>query len=951
MQLTPLCQPIGSTDQTGQVMPSYLVASQQTVVSGKPITSMLLLPQISRAVILCHSTLSFHVLPELTPATETRIKGANGVCLDLNANTNDVDTSSVTLTVLTRKLLRVIRLSQEDVQLVHDVDYPNALVAAQRGSIACVANARSYDLIDLDNLGKIPLFPVVQGDDLAASPGAATLLAQMTGTTVVKPMVVGIGADEFLVTSASPEGMGPAIGLFVNLDGEVTRGTLMWDEYPAEITFEDPHVVALFKNGTLQVHSINTQELVQTVRASSRLNNPTSIRHIASGYKILSQALADKLVQVRYTLPNETELELDEKLRTRIWEEIEAVRRISSTTTSLFITSQTSIATLLTSPLFLHVNALLDQKRIEEALILAEDAMSNMRPEDMNPERMYHEMTFVHQKAAFLYIGDGLFEDALALLEKGSVDPRLVGGLWGLEFVVEKGSVWVYQGVRSVVEDLGTIDDIIKTRLVVGKEDERTLRLNAREMLRKYLQKFREKKGFGSVGSGDEARKAFAMVDRVLLHLLLELDPGLQQHRVALYDFVDSGVDDLDEAVSLLQKGKKYYALSRLYQSRKMVAQVLQTWRKMLEGEWMDDEFKDGERRMKEYLINKVWNDELWWEYAMWLVKRNPVLGVQVFLTPDPKKKGPRVVEADVVIEKLRRESRAGLKVYLEDLVFEQGVKNPVYQNDLVALYAEDILTRLENENIRRQVEESVSQFRAVSRPKPSFIGFLQETVSSIEDEAYRKFVQTRLKLLDFLQADVHYEAQDFFESVQQRESLLPAELVILYGKFGRHMDALRLLCHDLKDFQGAEIYCLHGGLSMSELKRPVRGAVAAKVRRELFTMLLSELLALENREEQMTQTCDLLEKYCAYFDVAEVLRKVPDSWAIDMLAGFLTKSLRRLVQEKREVQMMKSLSRGENHKINALLMRVQTDEKPVIEKLSDEGEENGVDEENDERR
>ncbi|ODQ52457.1 hypothetical protein SAICODRAFT_81093 [Saitoella complicata NRRL Y-17804] len=946
MQLTPLCLPMSLIDRTVQVMPSYLVASQQTVISGKPITSMLLLPQISRAVILCNTTLSFHVLPELTPATETRIKGVNGVCLDLNANTND--TSSVTLTVLTRKLLRVIRLSQEDVQLVHDVDYPNALVAAQRGSIACVANARSYDLIDLDNLGKIPLFPVVQGDDLASSPGAATLLAQMTGTTVVKPMVVGIGADEFLVTSASPEGMGPAIGLLVNLDGEVTRGTLMWDEYPIDITFEDPHVVALFKDGSLQVHSINTQELVQTVKAP-QLDNATSVRHIAGGYKILSQALADKLAQVRYVQPED---ELDEKLSARIWEEIEAVRRISLTTTSLFITTQTSISTLLSAPLFLHVNALLDQKRIEEALVMAEDAIFNMRPEDMNPERLYHEMTFVHQKAAFLYIEETLFEHALALLEKGSVDPRLVGALWP-EFGVEKGSVWVYQGVRSVVEDLGTIDDIIRAHM--GKEEEnnerlkQTLRFNAREMLRKYLQKFREKKGFGSVGSGDEARKAFAMVDRVLLHLLLELDPNVQQDRVALYDFVDSGVDDLDEAVSLLQQGKKYYALSRLYQSRKMVAQVLETWRKMLEGEWADDEFKDGERRLKEYLINQVRNGELWWEYAMWLVKRNPELGVQVLLAPDPKKKF--VVEVDVVIEKLRRESRAGLKVYLEHLMFEQGVKNPVYQNDLVALYAEDILTRLENEDIRTQVEYSVSQFRAASRPKPSFIGFLQETVSSIGDQDYKKFVQTRLKLLDFLQADVHYEAQDFFESVQQRESLLPAELVILYGKFGRHVDALRLLCHDLKDFQGAEIYCLHGGLSMSELKRPVRGAEAAKVRRELFTMLLSELLALENRDEQMTQTSDLLEKYCAYFDVADVLRKVPDSWAVDMLAGFLTKSLRRLVQEKREVQMMKSLSRGENHKINALLMRVQTDEKPVIEKLSDEGEENGVDEEDDELR
>jgi vacuolar protein sorting-associated protein 3 len=92
---------------------------------------------------------------------------------------------------------------------------------------------------------------------------------------------------------------------------------------------------------------------------------------------------------------------------------------------------------------------------------------------------------------------------------------------------------------------------------------------------------------------------------------------------------IDSGVDCFSEAEELLIQKARYYVLSRLYQSRSMAGKVLETWTKMIDGTWSDVDFQNGEERMKDYLI-KFKDTDLLFKYAMWLVKRNPAVGVEV---------------------------------------------------------------------------------------------------------------------------------------------------------------------------------------------------------------------------------------------------------------------------------------------------------------------------------
>ena len=156
-------------------------------------------------------------------------------------------------------------------------------------------------------------------------------------------------------------------------------------------------------------------------------------------------------------------------------------------------------------------------------------------------------------------------------------------------------------------------------------ELKRILLQNSRDVLRTYLFRFREMKGYASIG--EDAQKIFECVDLVLLTLILEMskDEGKQ----VLYDLIHSGIDCFEEAEKLLIEKERYYVLSILYQSRGMIEKVLETWGKMIDGTWPDEEFKNGEDRMRDYLI-KCRDGELVFKFAMWLTRRNPEAGVQV---------------------------------------------------------------------------------------------------------------------------------------------------------------------------------------------------------------------------------------------------------------------------------------------------------------------------------
>lgn len=317
--------------------PSYILASRLPPAYHEPATAsrpgvqqILLLPKVNKACILCNWTVTFYSLPELSPVFgTTQIRPCNwigGVDLNSGEGSAQADASSyVTVLVSLNRKMRLIKIG-ETVNSVKVVDFAGSVMSIRRDSFACVADSRSYALLDINRQLKIPLFPISSLDDSGATGGrvedisgnstggisrssssaqashslttddrshgrSKSLGTFMTGRGIrtdsgdrsgretadifreespaprepspginkplpaapvesatiaqsssvappiavyLKPHIVSPTPQEFLlVTGTGPRD--PGVGMFVNLEGDVTRSTLEFDQYPDQL--------------------------------------------------------------------------------------------------------------------------------------------------------------------------------------------------------------------------------------------------------------------------------------------------------------------------------------------------------------------------------------------------------------------------------------------------------------------------------------------------------------------------------------------------------------------------------------------------------------------------------------------------------------------------------------------------------------------------------------------
>lgn len=631
--------------------------------------------------------------------------------------------------------------------------------------------------------------------------------------------------------------------------------------------------------------------------------------------------------------------------------------RFAKTTSRLAVWSGSHIWWAVRNPLLLQLDAKIGLTALEAHLPphnLEErrqifSILSTIRGRDPKTELEFMTFNYIRQRASvllftsFLHSKETPFPPELKAMEEvlidSNLDPRIVLGLIpGLrnEIIEPRKGIWILGGVKDTVERYMSSENFRKIGNSITDVGQSTLLF-----IKSYLWSARRKKGLASMGSEGEV---FRTVDAALLVVLLELDrdsvPGLGKNgsvRSELYELVDKGVDCFDRAVDLLESYHRLFVLSRLYQSRKMAADVLYTWRRIIEGEEdIGGELKDGELRVREYL-SKVSSQPLVQEYGLWLANRNPKLGVQVFA--DNKGRAPKF-EPTQVVALLRKEAPDAVKYYLEHLVFGKG--HTMYVNELITYYLDIVIGHLKSSAPAREaIAGTYEAYRALRPPKPTYRQFLNDNAPP-DDEVWH----SRLRLLQLLGERHEYD----FKAIRARiasalpaptaeEQLLVPEAIILDGRERRHEEALRLLVHRLSDYDTAVSYCLRGGASIYTPHPDRRESLPGSDDDEqgqgqagLFGALLREFLRIEDVSDRVEQTGALLERFGGWFDVVEVLALIPDEWAVDVVSGFLVTALRRLVAERHESDVASRLSSAENLRVNWELV-VQMEEKgPTVE-------------------
>ncbi|KAL6720400.1 hypothetical protein ACLMJK_002322 [Lecanora helva] len=1066
-----------------RLQPAYAVqtTSQSRTLPG--VQTILVLPTVQKACILCNGTLSFYSLPELSPAfnniTVPNCTWVGGI--DLSTTLDDED-GGVSIMICVRSRVRLVKIRDEARQ-VRDIKFPGCLKALRRRNFACVADEHAYALLDVENQQKISLFPisslnenssagkvenissnpepnngrssnlsrpVSRGSDLdSKSHGRSSSLGAFVGglgrrqgspqpgeqgmpgtitpeqlsratspsqgsshirnvSTPEAPNLISSTPEKALplppprvdslrghsparlatqmplaphISSPTPgefmltTGTGirePGVGIFVNLDGDVVRGTLQFDQYPRAVVLEGAGI-----DTDSSVRSSPSEEREGFVLASmSRLNErrqqqggfevqrwdlenggvkewvaiPDSDHEVEEPYAQESYGLqsVNTIVKVPFpeigtllrscrlklsrdsTMRGQEALEDWEKRRND--EEINFARRLSGRNSRTVVWSGQSIWWVVRTPLVAKLNNTIEEvvKKVPKGEAFSEltrseiiQIINGLRGIEASSETEFLSLEFIRQKSSLILfadlivrssslpnIGSSDFRITEGLLTEGGIDPRVPLSLVPLlnEEVIEgQRGIWIHSGLLSVIE---------RYRSKIRKPFEELRTTDLPNLLKRYLGSWRQRKGFGSIA---DEKEVFQTVDAALLRILLEQDAEEPSRpskpsptRIELYAIVDSGVDCFERAISLLEKYKQLYILSRLYQSRRMARKVLETWKRIIEGE--RDEgggLSDGEHEVRKYLVN-IKDTSLVDDYGTWLARRNPALGVQVFTNDSSRVKW----EPRQAVMLLRRKAPEAVKVYLEHLVF--GKKNIQYANDLISYYLDSVLSVLgSSEEARAILAQSYESYRALHPPKPTYRQFI------IENDVPLSWWHDRLRLLELIGgthgSDFSYDIGQVLTRIEPFEEDLVPESIILDGRQGRHKQALRLLTHGLGDYHTAINYCLLGGASIFHPTSGSASTVATPTQEEqavLFGYLLTEFLRIEDVSDRLERTSELLERFGAWYNVRDVLELLPESWSVKLVSGFLVSSFRRLTHERNEAVITKALSGAENLQI-----------------------------------
>jgi hypothetical protein len=141
-----------------------------------------------------------------------------------------------------------------------------------------------------------------------------------------------------------------------------------------------PHVFAMMQDFNVEIHSVESMQVVQTITSPFINGNPT-ITRVPEGSMFCFEPLAQKLLMV----PFESQTETSTKRRD---EEVQVARRLAMTSSRIYISSKVNLSCILPTPWFLQADTLLDSNRVEEALALSDNASRAMDDMYFDAERL-----------------------------------------------------------------------------------------------------------------------------------------------------------------------------------------------------------------------------------------------------------------------------------------------------------------------------------------------------------------------------------------------------------------------------------------------------------------------------------------------------------------------------------------------------------------------------------
>ncbi|KAF7983156.1 hypothetical protein HWV62_23376 [Athelia sp. TMB] len=643
---------------------------------------------------------------------------------------------------------------------------------------------------------------------------------------------------------------------------------------------------------------------------------------------------------------------------------------------SIVVLGPNTVEALLPSTLLSQAESLLDAHRIPDAASLADQQRKKIEAKLEVDEDEADELRYVYQRLGFQCLGETLFEEAGNNLFAGELDPRalvsyypdLCGNLFSATDELD-----IFSGVVDHMPHEPSVNDIIVANIVrnysphmspntreapITAELRKVLGMAARDMLEKYLRRWRRKRivDGGSGGGIDE------VVDTVLAKLFCE-----EEKTTDLYSLLrEPNHIVLPELEPTLIRTGQYNALCSLYKDRGDDNKLLDAWSKLVDGEWSDDDVDDPLSNMINFLTEKR-DRKLTQQWGIWLTKRDPERAMKaspmhLLLTLHDTGKRRNKPEDDLaMLQQVQDANPAAGAQYLEYLVLQKRSQNPDLHAQLALAYIDQILACASEETTSKLWRAKASSFSStrtdMRTTTSSFLSYFSNTTPDSEQK------RVRLKTLLFLQGSTLYDPAVALSRLKTsgQEKVLSLEIAVLYGKLADHPAALSILVHDLRDATSAEAYCTLGGeviparvaQSVGEkcglevwasalFPVPVKGAGQKVVDEGVKKNLLTVLLGVYMKDGESERSTQLLNAQAMNLDVTDVLPLVPPDWSLSVMSTFLARSFRRTLHAQHEGQIVKAISSGQNLQVADEAWLVLREQGAMLEEGEDGDAEDG---------
>ncbi|BEJ17778.1 hypothetical protein CspHIS471_0700460 [Cutaneotrichosporon sp. HIS471] len=925
----------------------------------RPVNRIVLLPKVSRALVLSEGTLHPLSLPGLEPLPSNSIAAVRGV-VSVALNDDELDladndgTADMTVVLVKRKGLGIYRLGQR-MTMVKEMPLPappryHALFNTYMCAALPTESGLTYCIIDLSDASLTEVLPVSQVDP--------------DDNWKPNPNVVVIpGESQFLVTSYTGAN---TMGVFLNGQGDPERGTIEWTEHPLCIAVESGFIIALLRNNTVVVHNLNDLENPAQVISLDAAADVFTLSYSPYGISIRDAVRDERMEPTRFTLlsgalapatvplespevpPESPEIGESEPAETEEPEggsgltppsspkfarqPIQPVRSsslisaastrrppFSSVIAETLVVSRHSIQGLVPTPVVLRLERLCAEHRVDEAIAMVDEERRRGRRGEIDIDKATHTATvrFMHQYLACHLLVETVFERAGDYFIRGKVDPRLLVRLFPAyrgKTIGTAEEVDVYEGLVPTLEKMQPVEDIISSFLdrnsprpdpSEAEELRLALYYSAKNMLIEFLGKTRGQRRKGG-SRGLDSRKIDIVVDTTLAKLLAE--EGTTHELLALLGGPNDVV--LLELEPFLAQRK--YVLSTVMKSEGRIDRVLELLKEIAEGP--PDPLCDDPVGELVQTLDTVDDPELLRHYVLWLVSREPEKALTLLIT-----KGNVIkVDDEALISDLGAVDKEAAEQYLEYVVVGKRTGSPALHERLLSHLLEQADEMVADDGIKYHLEELDAEYRLAG--SSSYAEFFAEVAPPTP------FKTLRLKLMLFLQNAVY--DLDAASARLEKIGVLVTERAIVLGRLNRHTDALKLLAQDLPDTVSAQTYCTLGGeiippkvtKAITKLEPGVArwsalgdgrsGTVDADTQHGLIVELLR---AYMRDRGGSARSASLLSAQGVHLDVDEVLDMAPGDWPLDTVTTFYRRSYRRLLQEKTTGLILKSIAAGQN--------------------------------------